>query len=110
MGRSVGRRWKVRSRDGLFVRVQTFNIQDDESSEEVFNNTVCLQGQVTPPCCGKAKGGQAAFVLLRANALWCLSADERRNNLGVPEDVDTCRQSCGCRGNGRDLLGNHKDL
>ena len=33
----------------MFVRVQTFNIQDDESSEEAFNNPVCLQGRVTPP-------------------------------------------------------------
>ena len=37
----------------MFVRVQTFNIQDDESLEEAFNNPVCLQGRVVPrvvPC------------------------------------------------------------
>jgi len=70
---SVGKTWKVRSRDGLFVRVQTFNFRDDESSEEAFNNPVSLQGRVTPPCCGKAKGGQAAHTLQfygqRASAL-----------------------------------------
>jgi hypothetical protein len=92
------------------VRVQTFNIGDDESSEEAFNNPVCLQGRVTTPCCGKVEGGQKRLFSNEQVLVWCLSADQRRNNLGVPADVNTCGQFCGCRGNCRDLLSNHKDL
>ena len=66
------------------MRVQTFNIRDDESSEEAFNNPVCLQGRVTPPCCGKVEGGQQRLFFNEQVLVWCLSADQRKNNLGVP--------------------------
>ena len=72
MGRTVGKRRKARSRDGLFVRVQTFNIGDDESSEEVFKNPVCLQGWVTPPCFGKVKGRQKCLFSNEQMFVWCL--------------------------------------
>jgi hypothetical protein len=61
-----------------------FHIGDGESSEEAFNNPVFLQGWVIPPfLLQKGQRGTAAFAHRRANALWCLSSDERRNNLGV---------------------------
>ena len=40
------------------MRVQTFNLGENESSEEAFNNPVCLQGWVTPPCFGRVGGRQ----------------------------------------------------
>ena len=92
------------------MRVQTFNIHDDESSEEAFNNPVCLQGRVTPPCCGKVKGGQKRLFFYEQMRSGVSQPTKEGTIWESRRDVNTCGQSCGCRGNCRDLLSNHKDL
>ena len=56
----------------MFVRVQTFNLGEDESSEEAFNNPVCLQGRVTPPRFGRVGDGQKRLFFNEQMLAWCL--------------------------------------
>ena len=87
---SDGKSWKLRSRDGLFVKLQTFNIDVEyyprlrSASRRVYvkmmsrlrrRSTIrsVYKAGLYPPCCGKAKGRQAAHALQfygeRASAL-----------------------------------------
>ena len=52
-----------------------FHIKDGESSEEAFNNLVCLQGWVYPPApprFGRVGDGQKRLFFNEEMLVWCL--------------------------------------
>jgi hypothetical protein len=73
----------------LFVRVQTFNLGEDESSEEAFNNPVCLQGRVTPPCFGRV-GDRQKCLFFYEHMLFGVSEPTREGTVWESRRTCTC--------------------